>query len=172
MICYISLGSNLNDPYSQLQTALCQLDQTPELSLLCTSDYYQSRALTMPGSSPQDDYINAVAQLKTSLPAHRLLQVLNKIEALQGRERKEKWGARTLDLDILLYDGQIIQTENLVIPHAQIQYRNFVVYPLFEIAGAINIPGQGNLAAIVEKTSWDGLRKMNISDRKCTNLSK
>ncbi len=171
MITYISLGSNLDDPYLQLQEALFQLQQVTDIQLLCTSDFYQSRALTLPDSAPQNDYINAVAQLETSLSAHQLLQQLNKIEALQGRERKNKWSARTLDLDILLYDGQIIETESLNIPHAQIKYRNFVIHPLFEIAGAIIIPGLGDLAALAKKMNWDGLQKMNLSERKTTNRS-
>jgi len=95
------------------------------------------------------------------LTAEQLLQKLHTIEASQGRERNEKWGARTLDLDLLLYGELKIQTERLTIPHAQIQYRNFVVHPLFEIAGAIDIPGQGNLSAMAEKMSWNGLKKLN-----------
>ncbi len=161
MIVYIGLGSNLAEPLVQLQTALNNIEKDPELQLLKVSGFYQSRALVLADTPPQSDYINAAAMLESSLTAEQLLQKLHTIEVSQGRERNEKWAARTLDLDILLYGGLKIQTERLTIPHAQIQYRNFVVHPLFEIAGAIDIPGQGNLSAMAEKMSWNGLKKLN-----------
>ena len=161
MIVYIGLGSNLAEPLVQLQTALNNIEKDPELQLLKVSGFYQSKALVLADTQPQSDYINAAAMLQSSLTAEQLLQKLHTIEASQGRERNEKWAARTLDLDILLYGELKIQTERLTIPHAQIQYRNFVVHPLFEIAGAIDIPGQGNLSAIAEKMSWNGLKKLN-----------
>lgn len=166
MICYISLGSNLSgksgDPLTQLQTALDKISNDPDLRLVKTSDFYQSKALTLPDTPPQNDYINAVAMLETALSAEQLLGKLNAIEALQGRERKEQWGARTLDLDILLYGDLQIHTETLLIPHLQIEHRNFVIHPLFEIAGAIDIPGLGDLSLLSEKMTWDGLQKMVI----------
>lgn len=162
MICYISLGSNLDDPPTQLQTALDKINNDPQLQLLNTSGFYRSKALTLADAPPQNDYVNAAAMLETALSAQQLLQKLNKIERSQGRERKQKWAARTLDLDVLLYGELQIQTENLVIPHLQIKYRNFVIHPLFEIAGTIDIPGLGDLAALAEKTSWDGLQKMQV----------
>lgn len=160
MICYIGLGSNLGNPLVQLQTALDAIDKVAGLQLLARSAFYQSKALTVPDSPPQNDYINAVAKLETSLSAEALLQKLNKIEASQGRQRNEKWAARTLDLDILLYGLQTIQTEKLVIPHQQIKYRNFVIHPLFELAGGINIPGVGDLAILAKRTSWDDLKNI------------
>lgn len=159
MICYIGLGSNLDEPKEQLYKALQRLKNETGLDLLKVSSFYQSKALTLPGTAQQNDYINAVAQLQTSLSAQQLLLKLHKIEAAQGRERQEKWGARTLDLDILLYGEQIIQTETLIIPHSQIALRNFVIHPLFEIAGAIEIPGVACLADLAGKTSWDGLKR-------------
>jgi len=165
MICYIGLGSNLNEPLVQLQNALQAIEKEADLQLLKVSDFYQSKALTLANTAPQNDYINAVAMLETQLSAEQLLQILHKIEAAQGRERKEKWGARTLDLDILLYGELNIHTETLIIPHAQLQYRNFVLHPLFEIAGAIDIPGLGDLSALTKKITWDGLKKLtNYTD--------
>jgi len=160
MICYIALGSNLGIPQQQLQQALKHLAQQASLQLLKVSSFYQSRALIVEGSAAQSDYINAVAMVDTTLSAQKLLQLLQQVEVLQGRERNEKWAARTLDLDILLYGEQIINTEMLVIPHSQLQYRNFVIIPLFEIAGAITIPGLGNLSLLAEKTAVDGLKKL------------
>ena len=162
MKCYISLGSNLDDPLAQLQTALDKIDRDPQLQLLNTSGFYQSKALTLADTPPQNDYVNAVAMLETTLSADQLLQKLNAIELSQGRERQQKWAARTLDLDILLYGELQIRTEKLLIPHGQIEYRNFVIHPLFEIAGAIDIPGLGDLAVLAKKTSWDGLQKMVV----------
>ncbi|MCN4143652.1 MAG: 2-amino-4-hydroxy-6-hydroxymethyldihydropteridine diphosphokinase [Thiohalomonas sp.] len=161
MICYIGLGSNLSEPSVQLQNALDSIKKEPELQLLKVSSFYQSKALVLSDAPPQNDYINAAAMLETVLTAEQILQRLHKIEAAQGRERNEKWGARTLDLDILLYGESKIQTETLTIPHAQLQYRNFVIHPLFEIAGAIDIPGLGDLFAIAAKMSWDALNKLN-----------
>lgn len=160
MICYIGLGSNLNEPLVQLQNALYALDKEPDIHLKEVSSFYQSKALTLADTAPQNDYINAVAMLETQLSAEQLLQILHKIEAAQGRERKEKWGARTLDLDILLYGELNIHTDKLIIPHAQLQFRNFVLHPLFEIAGAIDIPGVGNLSALSRQMNWDGLKKL------------
>ena len=160
MICYIGLGSNLHRPEEQLRNALQRLGNDLDLELLQYSDFYRSKALTMPGSAPQDDYINAVVKLETFLSAEQLLMRLHDIETSQGRKRKEKWGARTLDLDILLYGDKRIQTETLTIPHSLIAKRNFVIHPLFEIAAAIEIPPIGNLEELAAKTSWDGLKKL------------
>lgn len=160
MISYISLGSNLSEPQGQIQRALESLAQSPELQLFSVSSLYLSKALILPDTAPQNDYINAVAGLKTRLSAEQLLQQLHAIEAAQGRQRKQKWGARTLDLDILLYDEQQICSDTLVIPHAQIAQRNFVIHPLFEIAAEIDIPGLGALAELAGKTNWDGLQKL------------
>lgn len=161
MKCYIALGSNLSEPLVQLQNALDSIKKEPELQLLKVSSFYQSKALILADTPPQNDYINAAAMLETVLTAEQLLEKLHKIEAAQGRERNEKWGARTLDLDILLYGDSKIHTEKLTIPHAQIQYRNFVIHPLFEIAGAIDIPGLGDLSRMAKAMPWDGLKKLN-----------
>jgi len=160
MISYIGLGSNLELPFLQLKTALKKLQEHNHIELLKVSGFYQSKALTWPDTPPQNDYINAVACLETLLAPDQLLSALHKIEAEQGRERKQKWGARTLDLDILLYDDLSINSDKLIIPHAQIVHRNFVIHPLFEVAGAINIPGLGKLEQLAKQTSWNGLQKI------------
>ncbi len=160
MITYIGLGSNLHQPVQQLKLALEGLSRIPQSELRKVSSFYQSRALTMPNSKAQNDYINAVAMLQTDLTALQLLSELQAIEEQQGRIRTEKWGARTLDLDILLFGEQIIETENLQVPHPQIVFRNFVIHPLFEIAGDINIPGLGALAVLAGQTDWSGLNKL------------
>ncbi len=160
MKCYIGLGSNLSEPMTQLQCALKRIASDDDMQLVRCSSFYQSRALVLPDTVKQNDYINAVACIETLLSAELLLTKLHSIEALQGRDRKEKWAARTLDLDILLYGNECIETATLSIPHKQLQYRNFVIHPLFEIAGAIELPVLGNLAVLAENTDWDGLLKL------------
>ena len=168
MITYIGLGSNLGEPLLQLQQALETLHNDIELRLLKVSSFYQSKALTLPDTVLQSDYVNAVSMLETALSAEEMLLKLNAIEVLQGRERKEKWAARTLDLDILLFGEFRIQTDTLQIPHTQIEFRNFVIHPLFEIAGAIDLPGLGDLSVLANKTNWHGLQKMECQDNKKT----
>jgi len=161
MIAYIALGSNLADPLTQLQNAVRHINQEPGLELLKLSSFYQSKALTLIDSVPQDDYINGAAMLQTAFSAEQLLVLLHKIEAVQGRERQSKWAARTLDLDILLYGDEVINSDTLIIPHARMQYRNFVIHPLFEIAGDIELPGLGRLSALAKKLSYNGLEKLS-----------
>ncbi len=163
MIAFIGLGSNLEHPEQQILRALQSLNNLPETVLLKKSSLYQSTALTLPGSSPQDDYVNAVASLDTRLSAEQLLTQLQAIENAQGRIRTAKWGARTLDLDILLYGDETVASENLTIPHAQLKFRNFVIHPLFEIAGDIYIPGLDSLARLAEQTDWTGLYKIQAN---------
>lgn len=160
MISYIGLGGNLEEPLLQLKAALNKLRNHAQIELLKVSGFYQSKALTLPDAPAQNDYINAVAMVETALSAEQLLAVLHEIETAQGRQRKEKWGARTLDLDLLLYDVLTINTDKLVIPHAQIKFRNFVIHPLFEVAGAIDIPGVGNLEQLAKQTNWNGLQRI------------
>ncbi len=160
MITYIGLGSNLYQPAQQLKMALEGIARIPQSELLKVSSFYQSKALTLADSKAQNDYINAVVMLQTDLTAIQLLSELQAIEDQQGRIRTEKWSARTLDLDILLFGEQIIATNSLQVPHTQLAFRNFVIHPLFEIAGDINIPGQGALATLAGQTDWSGLNKL------------
>jgi len=127
---YIGLGSNLADPADQLRSAITALGQLPQTSLAGVSPFYQSDSL-LPG---QPRYTNAVAALDSSLAPIDLLNALQAIENAQGRERLERWGPRTLDLDILLFGDRLIDEPRLKIPHYQIQERAFVLYPLAELA--------------------------------------
>ena len=127
---YIGLGSNLADPAEQLRSALNALGQLPQTSLAGVSAFYQSDSL-LPG---QPRYTNAVAALDSDLAPLDLLDALQTIENDQGRERLERWGPRTLDLDILLFGDRLIDEPRLKVPHYQIQERAFVLYPLAELA--------------------------------------
>ena len=127
---YIGLGSNLADPAEQLRSALGALGQLPQTTLAGVSAFYQSDSL-LPG---QPRYTNAVAALDSDLAPLELLDALQAIENDQGRERLERWGPRTLDLDILLFGDRLIDEPRLKVPHYQIQERAFVLYPLAELA--------------------------------------
>lgn len=138
---FIGLGSNLENPRQQVSTALQELATLPATRVSARSSLYSSAPL---GPTDQPAYINAVARLETQLPAAVLLEALQAIEAQHGRVRKgEHWGPRTLDLDILLYAAEQIDTARLRVPHPGIAARNFVLQPLAEIAPALEIPGIG-----------------------------
>lgn len=130
---YIGLGSNLNNPAQQINRALEALSKLPKSQLQKTSRFYSNPPM---GPQDQPDFINAVAALDTELEPLELLECLQKIEQQQGRERNmvQRWGPRTLDLDILLYGNIGLKTENLTIPHPGLNYRDFVLIPLREIA--------------------------------------
>ncbi|MEA5509331.1 2-amino-4-hydroxy-6-hydroxymethyldihydropteridine diphosphokinase [Crocosphaera sp. UHCC 0190] len=128
--CAIALGSNLGDSLSILEQTITLLSQDFALTLLSHSHWYK----TAPIGPPQPDYLNACAILETELNPEKLLQNLLKIEKKFGRIRREKWGPRTLDLDILLYGDLRLTTPTLQIPHPQMLVRAFVLVPLVEIA--------------------------------------
>ncbi|MAZ66866.1 MAG: 2-amino-4-hydroxy-6-hydroxymethyldihydropteridine diphosphokinase [Kangiellaceae bacterium] len=137
MISYIGLGSNLAHPVSQLEQALQLVAQLPQTTLLETSSFYRNKPM---GPQDQPDYVNAVCSVDTLLDPLSLLGQLQAIELQCGRERKEeRWGPRTLDLDILLFADQVIQHPDLVVPHYGMRERNFVILPLLEIAPNLSI---------------------------------
>ena len=127
---YIGMGSNLAEPAEQLRSAVQALAQLPDTQLVGVSAFYQSDSL-LPG---QPRYTNAVAALDSHLAPLDLLDALQAIETGQGRERLERWGPRTLDLDILLFGDHLIDEPRLKVPHYHMQARAFVLYPLAELA--------------------------------------
>jgi 2-amino-4-hydroxy-6-hydroxymethyldihydropteridine diphosphokinase len=126
----IALGSNLGDSLSILENALLELAQTPGIILVSQSRWYQTKAI----GPTQPDYLNGCAILQVELTPEELLNTLLEIETKFGRVRLEKWGPRTLDLDLLLYGDIILDTPNLQIPHPRMTERAFVLVPLAEIA--------------------------------------
>ena len=140
MIAYIGLGSNLNQPKEQIKQALMSLEVCPEININHLSKLYQSKPLL---DMPQPDYYNAVVQITTTLRPLGLLEICQKIEQKQHRIRERKWGARTIDLDLLLCDEQTIDTKILTIPHSQIANRVFVLLPLLDIKPDLTIPKLG-----------------------------
>ncbi|MDG1938340.1 MAG: 2-amino-4-hydroxy-6-hydroxymethyldihydropteridine diphosphokinase [Pseudomonadales bacterium] len=134
---YIGIGSNMDNPMQQVNTALQSLS-TLKGSILCQqSSMYSSDAV---GPGQQHSYINAVVELNTELSAEALLKQLQAIEADHGRIRKQRWEPRPLDLDILLFGNQIISTPTLSVPHPEMHKRHFVLYPLAEIATELVLP--------------------------------
>ena len=146
---YIGLGSNLSDPHVQVSTALHELDAITDTHLLETSSLYLSKPM---GPSDQPDYVNAVAKLSTSLEPERLLSELQKIEQVHRRQRKDqRWGPRTLDLDIILYGDMQMDTKALQIPHYGVAEREFVLIPLQELQADLIIPGKGTVEELIEQ---------------------
>ena len=128
---YIALGANLGYREKNITAALQALEATREIKIAKVSSLYE----TVPvGGPPQDKFLNAVAQVKTSLDAPRLMSLCLRIEDSLGRKRSERWGPRPIDLDILLFDDEIHSSEELTIPHPMMHERRFVLEPLAEIA--------------------------------------
>lgn len=135
---FIGLGSNQDTPVAQLDDAVSRLQRWSGISLLAVSGYYGSAPV---GPQDQPDFVNAVAEISTSLSPHDLLQALQKMEAQQGRVRTEHWGPRTLDLDILLYGDATIDEPDLTVPHPELLNRLFVLAPLMDLAPDLVLAG-------------------------------
>lgn len=162
VIAYIGLGSNLHDPAAQIISALAALSKLPQTHLEKRSSLYRSAPM---GPQDQPDYINAVAALITALTPRQLLVHLQGIELAQGRIRNgEKWGPRTLDLDLLLYGDRFIAEAGLTVPHPGLHERNFVLYPLAEIAPEIIVPGKGPLTALINHLPEQGLQRITLAE--------
>lgn len=158
---YIGLGANLNQPVQQLQQAIRALQQLPSSELIAVSSLYGSKPM---GPQDQPDYVNAVAALDTTLEAEALLDALQQIEQLHGRQRKaERWGPRTLDLDILLYGTLVINSSRLTVPHYGLHQREFVLYPLYEIAPQLQLPDGTVLSSLLAQVPLNGLQKLPSS---------
>ncbi|MBW4651545.1 MAG: 2-amino-4-hydroxy-6-hydroxymethyldihydropteridine diphosphokinase [Kaiparowitsia implicata GSE-PSE-MK54-09C] len=148
----IALGSNLGEPRQILEEALQVLDRTPGIRLDRQSPIYETAAV----GPPQPDYLNIAAILDTTLTPFELLNQLLAIEAQFGRVRRERWGPRLLDLDLLLFDDWVIDTPHLLIPHPRMNERAFVLVPLSDVAADWVDPITGKaiaeLAQLVDRT--------------------
>ena len=143
---FIGIGSNLDDPLAQVRRALTELAELPGCSGLSASPLYRSRPM---GPQDQPDYINAVARLVTTLAPLRLLDVLQGIEQAHGRVRgPERWGPRTLDLDLLLYGNSFIEHPRLRVPHPGLTQRAFVLIPLADIQPDLLLGDGRSVAAL------------------------
>ena len=151
------MGSNLAAPQQQLRSAVEALAKLPGTQLAGVSAFYQSDSL-LPG---QPRYTNAVAALDSDLAPLDLLDALQAIENDQGRERLERWGPRTLDLDILLFGDRLIDEPRLKVPHYQMHVRAFVLYPLAELApGTLQLPDGRRLSDLLTACPFVGLERL------------
>ena len=155
---YVGLGSNLQMPARQLDEAFDLLAEIPGTRVILRSSLYRSAAF---GGIEQPDFVNAVAALLTTLGPPDFLAALLEIEKRQGRDRDgERWGPRVLDLDLLVYDGQVIDRPGLTVPHPGIAERNFVLLPLGEIAPDLVIPGLGRVANLPVNTDEPSISRI------------
>lgn len=157
---YIALGSNLDSPHSQLDSALKAIAQHPDIQLIRVSSRYQ----TPPIGPQQPDFINAAARLSTQLPPLELLDALQAIEQQQNRVRSIHWGPRTLDLDILFYDNLQLDSERLTIPHPRIGERAFVLVPLADINAQLRLSNGETVAQLLANCSQQGIVKSPIGE--------
>lgn len=160
---FIALGSNLENPIDQVQKAFTALDHIPNTRLVKKSSLYQTAPIDCPADIAKTavpDFINAVAELETELSPQALLSALHTIENTAGRERPYINAPRVLDCDLLLYENNTINTENLTIPHPRMHLRGFVLLPLFEIAPHIFIPNHGKITQLITPDLSLGIRKL------------
>jgi 2-amino-4-hydroxy-6-hydroxymethyldihydropteridine diphosphokinase len=136
-LAFLGLGSNLGDRLTNLQGAVDLLQHEPGLRVTASSRVWE----TVPvGGPPQPDYLNAVIRIETDLSARDLLDAAHRVEARLGRVRKERWGARSIDIDLLLFDEEEIDEGDLIVPHPRLQERAFVLLPLLELAADPILP--------------------------------
>lgn len=146
-VAYIAIGSNLASPLEQVNAAVKAIGDIPESCILAVSSFYRTPPL---GPQDQPDYLNAAVALETALVPEELLNHTQRIELQQGRVRKaERWGPRTLDLDIMLFGNQVINTERLTVPHYDMKNRGFMLWPLFEIAPELIFPDGETLQSLL-----------------------
>lgn len=154
---YLALGSNLADPLHQVQAALDALAAIPETTLVVSSAFYRTPPY---GPPDQPDYLNAAVALDTALLPEELLDQTQRIEQEQGRVRKEeRWGPRTLDLDIILFGDQTLATPRLTVPHYDIANRAFMLVPLLEIAPEIALPDGVKAAELLSKLDAGAIQR-------------
>jgi 2-amino-4-hydroxy-6-hydroxymethyldihydropteridine diphosphokinase len=155
---FVAFGANLGEPSASYEHACRALDALPDTALVQRSALYRSAALGTTG--PQPDYLNAVIALDTALPATELLARLLDIEHEAGRTREAHRAPRTLDLDLLLYDDDVIRMPGLEVPHPRMHERAFVLVPLAEIAPDALIPGRGVVASLLPAVANQSIARM------------
>lgn len=157
VIAYIGIGANLGDASATVTQAIKRLAQLPQTRLNAQSSLFQSAPIDAGG----DDYVNAVVEISTSLGAEELLQAMQELELAFGRERPYRNAPRTLDLDLLLYGDQQINSERLSVPHPRMSERAFVLLPLLEIAPLLQIPGKGSAQQFVPLVAMQAIHRLD-----------
>ena len=155
--CFIGLGSNLDNPIQHVQQAFEELSELDNCKLIQRSSLYRSDPV---GPQDQPDFINAVAEIETSLEAHLLLDQLQSLEQKHQRVRERHWGPRTLDLDLLIYGDEEINTDRLTVPHPFMKERGFVLYPLSEISPTLEFPDGTQLSQLLVACPMGTLAKI------------
>jgi 2-amino-4-hydroxy-6-hydroxymethyldihydropteridine diphosphokinase len=152
---YVGLGSNVDEPRAQIERALTGLGRLPGTRLVLRSRLYGSKPF---GPVAQPDFVNAVAGLLTTLDADGFFRELRALESALGRVRpRERWGPRVIDLDLLLFGAERRESGELLLPHPGIVERNFVLYPLAEVAPELTIPGRGRVRELAAAASFEGI---------------
>lgn len=159
-IAFIGLGSNLENPREQVLSAMSEMNLLAQTQVIQVSRLYQSKAV----GPEQPDYINAVAALQTELIPIQLLDALQSIEQAHHRVRKEHWGPRTLDLDLLLYGDETIDLPRLKVPHPFLSQRNFVLIPLADIEPHLTLPSGDAIQKLIEQIGYAGLAAIETLD--------
>ena len=162
---YLGLGSNLDNPLNQIVTAISELNDFEKIDVNAVSKIYKSKPLDINSlevnieklEDNQDDYINSVVKIETQFTPIELLDKLQTLELKHNRIKEYRWGPRSLDVDILLYDDVVLDTERLTIPHIDLVNRNFVLYPLNDINPSLIIPKSGTLKKLLEKVNKENL---------------
>lgn len=156
-IAFVGLGANLGEPRRQVEAALEELGRVAQTRVVRQSSFYRSAPV---GYAEQPEFVNAVAQLETALPAERLLAELQAIEARHGRQRSFPNAPRTLDLDLLMYGNATLDSAKLRVPHPRMHERAFVLAPLLEIAPDIVIPGQGAAEELLQRCEGQSVERI------------
>lgn len=154
---YVGIGSNLSDPAAQVQRSFDDLDRIDGVRVEARSALYRTRPF---GPVAQDDFVNAVAGVLTTLTPPALLAQLRALELARGRVRSERWGPRILDLDLLVQGTARIDMPELSLPHPGIPERNFVLYPLRDVAPDLDIPGMGRVAQLAQRVDASGITRL------------
>jgi 2-amino-4-hydroxy-6-hydroxymethyldihydropteridine diphosphokinase len=155
----IGLGSNLDDPAAQILRAFDEIANLPGTTIVARSPLYRSTAVGPDGRTvSQPDFCNAAALLTTQLSPRALLDALQALETLHGRVPQKRWAARNIDLDLLVYGDRVLNEPGITVPHPRMTGRNFVLYPLRDIAADLDIPGLGQVRDLAAKLDSGGLQ--------------
>ena len=153
-LSYLSLGSNMGDRFEMLRQAVAQLAEHPTITVTRISSLYKTDPV---GYTDQDPFLNMVVQLETELTAVALLDVCQAVEQNLNRKRLFRWGPRTIDLDILLYNQERIETDRLTVPHPRMDERAFVLIPLLEINPGLEVAGSVETDGVLLWKSYNSL---------------
>ena len=156
---FVGLGSNQGESFGLLERATEALGDLPQTALVCSSQFYRTAPV---GDTEQPDFLNAVVELDTGLNPHVLLCAMQRIENELGRAREpgRRWGPRTIDLDLLVFDHDIVRERDLTVPHPRMGERAFVLEPLAELAPDLEIPGLGRVSELRSRLDVSGVRRL------------